>query len=63
MGSIPSIRVAVSIEMEAARYLEQERNGNKRGGGRSRKRIPFPPLFIAEKKKDKNSRSEQNDFI
>lgn len=41
----------MSIEIEAARYLEQERNGNERAGLRKTK--PLPPLFIAEKRNRK----------
>ena len=48
---LPSIRVVVSIEIEAARYVEQERNGNERAGLQKTK--PLPPLFIAEKRNRK----------
>ena len=41
----------MSIEIEAARYLEQERNGNERAGLRKTK--PLPPLFIVEKRNRK----------
>ena len=35
--------------MEAARYLEQERNGNKKGGGRGKEFLS--PLCFEQKKR------------